>query len=155
MANHCENVLRVCGSHSDLIRFDSKFRADKENKEENYHFDNLYPTPRLPICETAEWRKTHWGVKGNFYENSFYRDMIWYDDMEAYYYFDTPNVGPELLIQHISEDFPDLEFMLVYNEDGNGIGGINVYKNGGIMSEELNSEDKTYWFGKSENPEVV
>gem|GEM_PF-3926571 len=63
MANHCENVLRVYGNHDDLVRFDCKFRAWKEDIDENYHFDNLYPTPSLPICETVEWRKSHWSVK--------------------------------------------------------------------------------------------
>lgn len=156
MANRCENVLRVSGNYRDLMRFDSKFRAGKENREKNYHFDHLYPTPNLPICETAQWRQAHWGVKGNFYEETFARDIIRDGDIEIYYYFETPSIGPELLIQRVSKDFPDMEFMLVYREDGNDIGGINVYRDGnGIMEYGLTAEEKKYWFGEEERLEVV
>lgn len=151
MANHCENVLRVYGNHDDLVRFDCKFRAWKEDIDENYHFDNLYPTPSLPICETAEWRKSHWSVKGNFYEETFDRDTIRDNDMETYYYFDTPCVPPEALIRHISVEFTALDFTLVYSECGNGMGGISVYRGGELISEEdLTPDEIKYWFGNEE-----
>lgn len=145
MANHCENVLRICGNHADIIRFDCKFRGGKEKK---YHFENLYPTPSLSICETAEWRKAHWSVTGNFYEETFDRDTIRDNDVETYYYFDTPCVPPEALIQHVSEEFTALDFMLVYSEYGNGIGGIGVYRGGErIFEDDLTLGERKCWFG--------
>lgn len=154
MANYCENVLRVCGNHADLMRFDCRFRAGKENKDENYHFDNLYPTPSLSICETAEWRKSHWSVKGNFYEETFARNIIWDNDMETYYYFDTPWTPPEALILYVSEEFTALEFSLIYNDDGNGIGGVSVYRDGELISEDdLTLDERKYWFGDEETLE--
>ena len=152
MANHCENVLRISGKHSEIVRFDEMFRAGKEDMDYNYHFDNLYPTPELSICETADWRKAHWGVKGNFYEDSFAHDTIGANDLETYYYFDTPWVGPEALIEYVSATFPELLFMLVYSEDGNDVGGICTYSNGSITSEELlSNDDRKYWFGEDEH----
>lgn len=151
MSNICENVLRVTGEHSEIVRFDEKFRGGKENKEENYNFSNLYPPPELSISEKCEWCRQHWSVKGNFYEDSFAKDTLRADEMETYYYFDTPWVGPEKLILYSSSEFTELDFMLVSNEPGNGIGVLKVYRNGEVISdEELSNEDKTYWFGEDE-----
>ena len=70
--------------------------------------------------------------------------------METYYYFDTPWRGPELLIQHVSKEFTELEFMLVSSEPGNGIRSLTVYFGGEIKSEEkLSDEDVAYWFGET------
>ena len=147
MANHCENVLHVTGDHADLLRFDRAFRANKEDLDENYHFDNLYPTPKLPICDMADWRKKHWGVKGNFYEDSFEHDCIMNGVMETCYYFETPWVAPALLVEAVSKKFPALTFLLVFREDGNRLGGMKAYSDGALISdEELNDADRAYWF---------
>lgn len=149
MDNICENVLRVTGEHSEIVRFDEKFRG--KNREENYNFSNLYPSPELSVSEKCEWCRQHWGVKENFYEDSFAKDTLRADEMETYYYFDTPWVGPEKLILYSSSEFTELDFMLVSSEPGNGIGVLKVYRNGEVISdEELSNEDKTYWFGEDE-----
>lgn len=151
MANHCENVLRVTGFNKDIVCFDEKFRGGKAGKDENYHFENLYPIPESSIYDKCEWCKENWSVKGNFYEDSFSKDTLRNDEMETYYYFDTPNVAPELLFQHVSEEFPELEFMLVSSEPGNDIHSIKVYCGGAIHSEEeFDEEEKVYWFGEDE-----
>ncbi|OQB11870.1 MAG: hypothetical protein BWY15_02375 [Firmicutes bacterium ADurb.Bin193] len=149
MANLCENVLRVSGYHDDLVRFGEAFRAGKEDREEYYHFDNLYPTPELSICDRVDWRKEHWGINGNFYEESFLRDVICEGDMEVYYYFDTPWVAPERLIEFVSKNYPELNFLLIFYIDGSG--GINEYSGGDLISEEhLSYDDRKYWFGDDE-----
>lgn len=150
MANLCENVLRVSGNNKDIQHFDEKFRGGKEMKDENYSFENLYPVPELSVSDKCDWCKKHWSVKGNFYEESFAKDTLRDDEMETYYYFDTPWRGPELLIQHVSKEFTDLEFMLVSSEPGNSIRSLTVYFGGEIKSEEkLSDEDVAYWFGET------
>lgn len=151
MANPCENVLRVSGFNKDVVRFDERFRGGKEMKDENYSFANLYPVPELSISDKCDWCKKHWGVKGEFDMESFAKDTIRDDEMETYYYFDTPWRGPELLIQHVSREFTELEFMLVSSEPGNDIRRLVVFNNGIITSEEeLNDEEVVYWFGEDE-----
>lgn len=151
MANMCENVLRVRGDNQDIVRFDEKFRGGKEMRDENYSFENLYPVPELSISEKCEWCREHWSVKGNFYEESFAKDTLRDDEMETYYYFDTAWRGPELLIEHVSKEFTELEFMLVSSEPGNNIGCLKVYLAGDIKAEEeLGDEDIAYWFGADE-----
>lgn len=151
MANRCKNVLRVSGKYCELVRFDEKFRNGKENKAENYSFFNLYPAPELSISGKCEWCKKHWSVKGNFYEETFERDILSSGETEIYYYFDTPWVTPENLILHTSEKFSSLEFMLVSNEPGCGIRQLILFENGCIKSEEeLSDEDLAYWFCEKE-----
>ena len=147
MANYCENVLRVVGDYADIAEFDRKFGNDGVG----YHFDNLYPTPKLSVSDTCDWRKAHWGVKNNFYEDSLSKDYLIPGTMETCYYFDTPNTGPELLIQHVSAEFKDLEFLLVFSEPTNDIGGIRKYYGGELVScEVLSDEDREYWFANDE-----
>lgn len=154
MANQCENVLSVYGEYAELLNFDSKFRGGKENIEENYHFDNLYPTSDLPISNACDWRKEHWGVKGNFYEPTLKRDMVNPKFKEVNYYFTTPNTGPERLIEKVSKDFPKLTFVLAYRELGNDIRQIQSYEAGKLTSDErLSYEDMMYWFGEDEGIE--
>ena len=151
MANLCENVLRISGAHEDVVRFDEKFRGGKDMKDENYSFENLYPVPELSISDKCDWCKKHWSVKGDLYEGNFAKDTIRDDEMETYYYFDTAWRGPELLIQHVSSEFTELEFMLVSSEPGNNIRRLVVFNNGIMTSEEeLDDEEVAYWFGKSE-----
>lgn len=148
MANICENVLRVSGAYEDILCFDKKFCG---GRDKNYHFDNLYPTPELSISDMCDWCKKNWGVKGNFYEDSFAKDSIRKGDMEVFYYFDTPWTGPELLIQYVSGNFKVLEFLLIFSETGNGIGKIQKYQKGELVSDEnLSDEERTYWFGEDE-----
>lgn len=103
MANICENVLKIQGSYTDILKFDVRFKGD-----ENYSFENLYPTPSLSTSMACEWRRKHWGVKGDFSEESFFNDTIRNGDMETYYIFDTSWNGPEKLIKYISKEFPEL-----------------------------------------------
>lgn len=152
MANHCENVLRVSGLYEVLFAFDKKFRNGKKNEKDNYSFSNLYPSPSLSISDISEWRKKHWSVKGDFYENTFDSDVLLNGETEIYYYFDTPWVAPENLILYTSGEFPELEFMLVSLEVGNKIRSLNVYRKGQIIAEEeLSDDDIEYWFIKDKN----
>ena len=154
MANQCENVLSVNGDYAELLRFDSKFRGGKENLEENYHFDNLYPTPELSVSDACDWRKEHWGIKGNFYEPTLKRDVVNPKFKEVNYYFTTPNTGPERLIEKVSGDFPKLLFVLAYRELGNDIRQIQSYEAGKLTSDEqLSYQDMLYWFGDDEGIE--
>ncbi len=154
MANMCENVLIVKGNFADLLHFDETFRGGRENIEENYHFDNLYPSPPLSISDSCDWCKKHWGVKGNFYECTFTRDKVNPKFNDVNYYFDTPNVGPTLLIEKVSKDFPNLAFTLAYRELGNDIRQIQHYEAGQLVSDErMSYEDMVYWFGEDEDAE--
>ncbi len=154
MANQCENVLLVSGGYADLLKFDTKFRGGKENLDENYHFDNLYPTPDLSISDACDWRKEHWGVKGNFYEPTLKRDIVDIRFSDLNFYFTTPNTGPERLIKKVSQDFPTLVFTLAYRELGNDIRQVQSYVAGELISDErLSYEDMMYWFGEDEGIE--
>ena len=151
MSNVVENVLVVSGKHSDITSFDLKFRADKENTDENYSFKNLYSDTEQTVPYSCEWCEEHWGVKGDFDRESFARDTIRQGEMETYYYFDTENKSPELLIMHVSADFPELEFTLISGESGSKSGTLVVFDRGKEKTkEQLSEADASYWFGDEE-----
>lgn len=147
MANHCENVLCVRGECDELLRFDRLFRAGKEAIAQNYHLNNLYPTPELSICDIADWRKRYWGAKGNFYEYTF--QVVWVsgDQTEVRFRFDTPWNPPEAWVQYVSGQFPALRFVLAYREEGNGISGDAAYSAGeNTYDTGLSAEEIEAWF---------
>ena len=144
-----ENVLRVSGSHDDIVRFDKRFRKGKRITEKNYHFDHLYQTPNLNDSEALKWHKENWSVEDSFFTDSFSKDTILKSDMETYYYFDTPDAALVNLIKHVSSVFDELEFLLVFSPEGNGTGMIQTYSKGELTSdEELSADEITYWFGE-------
>lgn len=146
-----ENVLRVSGSHDDIVRFDKRFRKGKRITEKNYHFDHLYQTPNLNDSEVLKWRKENWSVEDSFFTDSFSRDTILKSDMETYYYFDTPDAAPLNLIEHVSSVFNELGFMLVFSKEGTMTGKIHGYVDGELaLEEEIFDEEVEYWFGERE-----
>ena len=146
-----ENVLRVSGSHDDIVRFDKRFRKGKRITEKNYHFDHLYQTPNLNDSEALKWRKENWSVEDSFFTDSFSRDTILKSDMETYYYFDTPDAAPLNLIEHVSSVFNELRFMLVFSKEGTMTGKIHGYVDGELaLEEEIFDEEVEYWFGERE-----
>ena len=93
-------------------------------------------------------------MKNNFYEDSFSCDKLCKGETEIYYYFETPWVGPEKLAEHISKEYKNLEFMLVFSEIGNDVSRLYVYSGGDLVSEEsLSDDDIKYWFGDDEKIE--
>ena len=146
-----ENVLRVSGSHDDIVRFDKRFRKGKRITEKNYHFDHLYQTPNLNDSEALKWRKENWSVEDSFFADSFSKDTILKSDMETYYYFDTPDAAPLNLIEHVSSVFNELGFMLVFSKEGTMTGKIHGYVDGElVLEEEIFDEEVEYWFGERE-----
>lgn len=71
MSNICENVLKIQGSYTAILRFDERFRNGKEKLDKNYSLNNLYPAPPLSMNDACEWCYEHWGVKGDFPMESF------------------------------------------------------------------------------------
>lgn len=149
MPNICENVLRVQGETSELMRFDETFQGGTANKE--YSFNNLYSSPPFNDSETIEWCRRHWNVREDFYKHSFSHTPVTSTSHDCYYFFDTAFVEPSKLIKKVSTDFPSLSFMLIFSEDGTGYGGIKRYECGMLVSKErLTEADIKYWFGEDE-----
>ncbi len=147
MPNWCWNSLEVCGTKEHM----SEFYRIIDLSDGNFCMESFMPTPRKQTDKGGEelrddwyeWRVSHWGTKWdvdslNSYDSSreddYYRvsyDTAW-----------SPNVE---FILSISKTFPNLSFILEYEEGGCQIAGEVKIQNG----EELEHTPHNYynvWF---------
>jgi hypothetical protein len=150
MPNWCQNTLTITGPEA-MIK---KFMADAQDKQKRQDhtptelsLEKLYPTPsqnelnnmqsvkpKDPLLAALfqskpvdwySWRVTNWGTKWDveaWVEKSEPRKVV--------YGFDSAWSPPIDALTHISEDYPDLKFVLSYREDGMGFRGKATIKDG-------------------------
>lgn len=77
-----------------------------------------------------EWKVAHYGVKWDGVEEIYWRSKTGKRDFFLYLAFDTPWSPPRPFIRTIIAKYPELRFSFQYREDGNGIRGCILGKNG-------------------------
>jgi hypothetical protein len=79
------------------------------------------------------WEQANWGIKWGATDTELHEDQGTF----LQYSFSTPWGPPEEFFNKISEDFPELQFELKYEEGGMGFAGEIVWDNG----EQSTNED--------------
>tara|TARA_R110000803_G_scaffold176899_3_gene239333 strand:- start:272 stop:1018 length:747 start_codon:yes stop_codon:yes gene_type:complete len=155
MPNHCYNHLEVTGDEKQLREFVEKSLVPQEESkvpdEIQFTFNGTHPMPEeLNITKGTqtqdekeqailnlanhgytdwyEWHIGEWGTKWDAYDA-----CIQHDDADFFSVsFDTAWSPPLQWIDNIMIDFPDLEFVLEYSEEGMGFGGRLTAQHGVI-----------------------
>ena len=100
-------------------------------RQELLNFHSLFPIPQELLKggfnQTAyEWERYNWGCKWGAREPQILDEW----SRGILYQFDTPWVPPTQLIEHVSKEWPELMFILEYEECGNGFRGMAKAKAG-------------------------
>lgn len=130
-------------------------------KKEYPEWFNKYPNLKSGYL----WEAENWGVKwgASDIEFSRFEQLVALDlnnsmknnDKDSHsfasYSFNTP-WGPPSIFQKVSLDFPDLTFILKWEEPGAGVGGQTNYHNGEVETREweLEEEDEDFPFDDEE-----
>jgi len=162
MPNHCSNYLTVKGNENDISRFYEAItvRTDKMREHEEFSIlDNLYPTPKeladTPSgsfepekqkwvdeqilrnrekygCDTwYEWNIQHYGSKWSDYDGHFGEISPTELNMSFVSAWSPISNG----IAKVSSLFPELNFILSYEEGGMAFIGACAYRNGELVAD--------------------
>ena len=146
MPNWCSNVLTV-KPNEDFINSSELnekksigtlklFKSQARGGGENLKLNNLYPMPsNLENEGWYEWRISNWSTKWDV-ENANLEQMG--DDL--IYQFETAWAPPENWLIKISEDYPELEFHMEFEEPGVGLFGGILVINGEVVDEWENED---------------
>ena len=141
MPNWCWNHLEVSGDEKQLQEFVEKSTTNIEENDE-FSFNGTYPQPEdLNITKGTrtqdekeqamlneakygytywyDWRCDQWGTKWDACEPNINHNDIDYFAVS----FETAWSPPIAWIENIMKDFPDLHFVLEYDEEGMCYGG--------------------------------
>lgn len=135
MPNWCDNTLTIEGNQQDLFDFWLAVRSDKEHLS----FSSLYPVPSILDSEAAYyWKIENWGTKWDVDNVGF---SINADG--ATFLFATAWSPPTPWVIYVSNIFPNLSFILSFNEPGMGFKGTAEVKNGNSIEneEQMTTED--------------
>jgi len=181
MPNHCSNSLTVSGPREEVSDFIKRVTCapTESNARTGYAIlDNLYPIPQelkdtvsgflgdgdeqkaLEEKQKAniakyghkdwyDWAYAKWGTKWGDYET----DLVNESDKEAQFHFDSAWGPPVPGIVHVSGMFPNLKFLLSYEEGGMCFLGAVGIHNGEIVVEC--EGDYPEWEGDEEDPDWV
>lgn len=160
MPNHCSNTLTVCGDKTELTRFWNAVQIGGGEIK----LTSLYPMPdelshttatffdatktddehAEQIVKWAElisryghqdwysWALDNWGTKWGDYEHSYAElsdEHVEIRYMTAWCPFDNK------FWHHVSQQFPTLTFVIVYDEPGMVFCGASCYRNGETVAE--------------------
>ena len=142
MPNHCYNYLEITGDEKQLQEFVEKSLTEWDDGEDRFTFNGTHPMPEeLNITKGTqtqdekeqailnlanhgytdwyEWHCGEWGTKWDAY------DLVIQNNDTGFFCvsFDTAWSPPDAWIKNIIQDFPDLQFVLEYSEEGMGFGG--------------------------------
>lgn len=182
MPNWCENTLKVTGNPEQLKDFVSKVITIHEDGREELTMNNLYPTPPellevgAPASYTGDpkdeeakaefkkqleelvtkyghtdwynWRVHNWGTKWDIGECFITENS----DEEVVISFDSAWSPPLTFFRYASEQYPELDFSILFSEPGQEYCGL--YKVGRGGQDESVAEGE-YEYINEENNEVV
>ena len=135
MPNWCLNKLTVLGPELEVDAFRKRAVGhspwprfqDGENNLLNLH--SLVPIPPEVLAAGydsvgANWEREHWGCVCGAFETAIV------DEWEGLvvYEFQTAWMPPIQFLENIAKQFPDLTFLLDYNEPDAGFKGIAKFK---------------------------
>lgn len=152
MPNWCDNAIYVTGPQAELDRFHAAAKATGTTVEGTprtspLSFGSILPMPPEvdpdnPAAKDKDawfmWRVTNWGAKWDLAEDDVHET---HGEGESCYRFSTawsPCVG---FVNACAERFPELAFLHVWEESGNGFTGFNAYVEGRLTA----SADSDLW----------
>lgn len=129
MPNWCNNKLAVYGPDEDVQRFKVQAAGHSpwptEDRASVLNFHSLVPIPAEVIaagCAAAgyDWERAHWGCKWG----ACHPELV--DEWEGHltYTFDTAWSPPLEFLQQLGPQWPNLIFLLDYEEMGMGFKGL-------------------------------
>ena len=140
MANWCENNLKIIGKEKELKKFCKKI--DKKG-----FLNSFIPIPKELIGTRSpslkqdlnlllkykadnwyDWNIKNWGIKWDFEIDLL--EEIEEEGDEINLQFDTAWAPPLLGLKNISLKYPEMEFLLDYDEPGMRFRGLSKIKNG-------------------------
>lgn len=129
MTNWCSNTLRVLGPEQAVTRFRERaigFYPGKNSpldaQPSVLSFHSLIPIPpeRMESRLRLKWEMENWGCETGAYEARLAED--WDDGL--IYEFDTAWSPPIEFLERVSTQWPDLIFVLEYEEPDEGYKGL-------------------------------
>ena len=139
MPNWCNNTLRIFGPEGDVRRFKeqsigySPWTTTEEQKRSVLNFHSLVPIPPRVLAAGysdagCEWELRNWGCKWG----SSSPELV--DEMDGHleYAFDTAWAPPIPFLSKLGPQWPNLIFVLNYEEMGMGFTGIAKVKSGAV-----------------------
>ena len=155
MPNWCQNILEITGKEVELESFIEKAEDGK------FSLQTYHPMPTLPsekkgvIPNWYDWRIEHWGTKWDVSE----RGGLFLKSTEE---GETPVTSTTMMIENgqvclsfltawsppaegiakISEDWPELVFVLRYAEAGLDFAGSITLQNGEVLIERESTFDE-------------
>jgi hypothetical protein len=156
MPNWCDNTLTISGTKEDLEEFKNKAKTDKEVLSLN----NFVPMPKELDIDSGsfsgdkktemekiykenekkygykswyEWCVENWGTKWEVMD----ADILNEEDDYIDYRFDTAWSPPTEWLQKVAKQNPNLNFKLVYREDGMGFMGADYYEGGELVNNVM------------------
>ena len=130
MPNWCSNELRVSGPAEDVARFKQQAlghnpwnEPEKEPSPLNFH--SLVPIP-AEVFKAGyancghDWEVKHWGARWGACDVQ----VVVQDEEYIFYHFDTAWSPAAPFIENVSKLWPTLQFVLDYEETGEGYKGI-------------------------------
>ena len=157
MPNWCRNHLKVEGPEDQILAFQESCEASpeemvhykpylrieqelqhmfKEPEGSAFYFHKLVPIPQELLDKTYDkgghaWEVRNWGCKWGASRVEHSVDMPGKIDLT----FDTPWHPPLILIDKLSNRYPELHFIMGYDESDMNIHGRAEWRDGSIVEE--------------------
>jgi hypothetical protein len=143
MPNLCGNRLTITGPEADVNTFVAGI-VPNDNGEPCI-VDAYLPFPHelkgednVFTDEGWAWTAENWGTKWGDYDTY----LASYSPGEAVYHYTTAWTPMDRAIEKISTQFPTLQFVTEYEEEGNGLLGATAHRNGVTLdSQTLGNEE--------------
>ena len=132
MPNWCGNRLYICGPSKQIEEFKNK--AKDKSKNTDLSFAKFVIEPQDVADGQGDWhgwRCENWGTKWDV-EASL---EDWQDD-SLDYQMDTAWSPPIAWLAKVAEQYPELEFMLKYEEVGMCFMGVAKAKDGKLIMDD-------------------
>ncbi len=132
MANWCFCRLEISGDGEAIKRF--KANARDEEEKEDLSLEKLHEIPE-GVCGCFEWREEHWGT-------TFGTDSMLTNERKGFleYHLLTRDAPPDVWVVRVAQDYPELNFTLVYEEECAGLFGkvtTQTFPTGGLVMESV------------------
>ena len=155
MPNWCMNEIAIQGDKGELKKFADKSKGKDLSLETYYpepdyeetEVDPAFPLPgetqkKSVMPDWWNWRVTHWGTKWDLCDLEGQEWVIHGDGYPTNpfryeFHFNTAWSPPEAAFLKISQDFPELTFVLKYAEGGSDFSGQLTVKNGEVLEDSF------------------
>ena len=130
MPNWCQNRLQVSSEDEETIQ---QFREDVKGEKTELSLNSLVPMPQeLEMSDGwYTWRVDHWGTKWDVYAHLNDEDEYFLE-----YAFNSAWTPPSKWLHHVTELYPKLRFILIYEDLEAGFMGVCIGDDGEIIQEE-------------------